>query len=194
MDKRCFQELLSLSVDAPLETWNLTALCLLPVLEDARCMSDNEVRVLCTDGIELITARLTTHGARETDHGGLERSLVDCLRLMLRFREPLSDKAVADLVKMLCSRIRDVKNKDLSNACVRCLLNLLFENDSRINMFWKDATLGVDSLCTALASPIADADVSADLHYNTAKLVFMMLAQRYGALCYAFPHAVSMCS
>jgi hypothetical protein len=178
MEKRCLQELLSLELEAPVDTWLVTSMCVVNLLEDARCLSDETLRTQATECIEHIAARLATHKDSSSNRDSLDRQLIDCMRLLLRFREPLSDRTAFEVIRSLCARIATPDKKAVANSSIRCLINIVFENGGTVDMLWRDCTLGADSLSATLGSPLASADSDADLHYNAAKLIFMTLAQK----------------
>jgi hypothetical protein len=104
------------------------------------------------------------------------------MRILLRFREPIPELTAKAVLDTLLTIAVDSTAPALRLCCVRCLINLVFENGQVVSWFWSPGGTGLATVSTILQDQDGDMTASTTLRYHTVRMVYMMVSQWYGDL------------
>lgn len=178
---KCSVDILNLSLEDPAETWNFALSQTILILEHSSSASSELYRAQSTACVEKLVKKLVSTFKRESINDILPTNLlVDCIRLYLRFREPITSNTAFQLTEVLGNLlISTAPDNRFSTAINRCFINLLFESSERIMMFWTHEVAGLKGVCCVLQSQLPPPDQEPTCHQLAAKLLHMTLAQWY---------------
>lgn len=112
--------------------------------------------------------------------------LLDAVRILLRFRaeldQPLTVQLMNQLVQLACRADQDLPLKQLA---VRCLINLLFDNEENVRLFTSLEVDGLKRLGAELCSSARPKLEMLNYRFYIVRLAYMMVSQRYGTLIFS---------
>ena len=172
------------------ETWTpiLTGLCHAVDVERTRLESSDCLEILYLLSAKLMRETAVVIGSSIQHDTGTESGMtriLDCIRLLLRQREDMPACAASELMGQLVSIACNTNcyHSEIKQNAVRCLINLLFDNERNTLCFCSTPVDGVAALVAALSNAGCGKavnsyrEISDETHFYMTRLLYMMVSQ-----------------
>jgi hypothetical protein len=103
---------------------------------------------------------------------------INAIRILLRFRETIPESTTNAILEALLAIVVNNSVSSLRLCCVRCMINLVFENAQAAKRFWSEDGAGLAAVTFTLRAKDGGDTVDTTLSYHTVRIVYMMVSQR----------------